>query len=109
MSDHRASHRNADPFAADRQPVLDMTPDGEFRTPAPPGLLDRVLARIGGVAALVVLVVGGLVVAALGMLMLGLLLPVLLVAGLVASGVFWWRLRQARRSGRPMAFMVMRR
>lgn len=96
-------------FGPRRQPVLDMTPEGEFRTPAPPGLMDRVLARVGGAAVLVALVTGGLVVAALAFLLLGLLLPVLLVAGLVASGVFWWRLRQARRQGRPMAFVVMRR
>lgn len=98
-------------------PVLDMTPEGEFREPpAPPapGLLDRVLARIGGVALLLTLVAGGLVVAALAILFLGLLLPVLAVAGLVAFGSLWWRLRRLRAAGGVppgggVRFVVIRR
>ncbi|MGX9963305.1 hypothetical protein ACVFYP_08270 [Roseomonas sp. F4] len=92
-------------------PVLDMTPDGEFRqppTPPQPGMLDRVLARVGGVALLVALVAGGLVLASLAVVFVGLILPVLLVAGLIGAGSIWWRLRRARQQGRPV-FVVMRR
>ncbi|MFT8245639.1 hypothetical protein [Roseomonas sp. BN140053] len=91
-----------------RPTVIDMTPEGEFRTPAPPGRGERLLRRIGGAAFLVALVAGGLCVAALAFVVLGLLLPVAVVAGAVAFAVLWWKLRQARRQGRP-AFVVMRR
>lgn len=92
-------------------PMLDMTPDGEFvqpPSPSQPGMLDRILARIGGVALLVAVISAGLVLAALAVLFVSLILPVLLVAGLVGAGSIWWRLRRARRQGRP-AFVVMRR
>ncbi len=97
--------------SARHRPVLDMTPEGEFREPpAPPrpGWLDRVLGRVGGAALLVALVAGGLVVAALAILFVGLILPVLVVAGAVGAGSLWWRLRRARRQGRA-AFVVIRR
>ena len=45
---------------------------------------------------------------ALAMVVLGLLIPVVVVAGLVAFVTLWWKMRQARRYGRP-AFVVMRR
>ncbi|NKE43955.1 hypothetical protein HB662_04145 [Roseomonas frigidaquae] len=92
-------------------PVIDMTPDGQFTqppTPRQPGLLDRVLARVGGVALLVALIAGGLVLASLAVVFVGLILPVLLVAGLIGAGSIWWRLRRARQQGRPV-FVVMRR
>ncbi|MBU8538455.1 hypothetical protein [Falsiroseomonas tokyonensis] len=92
-------------------PVIDMTPDGQFTqppTPPRPGMLDRVLARVGGVALLVALVAGGLVLASLAVLFVGLILPVLVVAGLIGAGSLWWRLRRARQQGRPV-FVVMRR
>ncbi|NKC31949.1 hypothetical protein [Falsiroseomonas selenitidurans] len=92
-------------------PVLDMTPEGEFRhPPAPPqpGWLDRTLARVGGVALLIALIAGGLVLASLAVVFVGLILPVLLVAGLIGAGSIWWRLRRARQQGRPV-FVVMRR
>jgi hypothetical protein len=95
-----------------RPPVLDMTPEGEFRDPAPPprpGALDRILGRIGGVAILVALVAGGLVLAAVAVTFAALLLPVLIVAGLVGAGSIWWRLRRARKQGRPVPFVVIRR
>ena len=91
-----------------RPPVIDMTPEGEFRTPAPPNRFERMLMRLGGVAILVAAVALALVVAALGFVVVGLLLPVVLVAGAIGAGVLWWKLRQARRHGRP-AFVVMRR
>jgi hypothetical protein len=91
--------------------VLDMTPEGEFRDPAPvrPGKLDRILARLGGVALLVALAAGGLVVAGLAVLFVGLLLPVLIVAGAVGAASIWWRLRRLRRQGGPVPFVVIRR
>jgi len=93
-----------------RPPILDMTPEGAFRdTPRPVGTLDRLLGRVGGVAVLVALAAGGLVLAALAVLFLGLLLPVLLVAGLVGAGSLWWRIRRARRNGQPAPFVIIRR
>ncbi|MGG5811966.1 hypothetical protein [Falsiroseomonas sp. CW058] len=100
-----------------RPPVLDMTPDGEFLEPPgarggpqakPASALDRALARIGGVALLVALVAGGLVLAGVALLFVGLVLPVLVVAGLVGAGSLWWRLRRARKQG-GLRFVVIRR
>jgi hypothetical protein len=99
-----------DPFR--RAPVLDMTPEGEFRDPPPrPATrLDGALGRVGGVALLVALAAGALVLAALALVAIGVLLPVLLVAGLVAFGTLWWRRRRAGlRSGAPIRFVVIRR
>lgn len=95
-----------------RPPVLDMTPDGEFRDPVPPppsSRLDRVLSRVGGVAMLVALAAGGLVLAAVAILFAALALPVLIMAGAVGAGSIWWRLRRARRSGQAVQFVVVRR
>ena len=88
-------------------PILDMTPEGGFREPAPSrSWLDRALARVGGVALLLALATGGLVVVALAFVLLGLLLPVAIVAGLVGmaivvgAGLFtWWRSMQRTRAG----------
>jgi hypothetical protein len=101
-----------DPMAPGRRPpVLDMTPEGEFRdtAPRPVGTLDRILARIGGIAVLVALVAGGLVFAALAVLFVGIMLPVLVVAAAVGAGSIWWRLRRARKQGQPIPFVVIRR
>lgn len=79
--------------------VLDMTPEGDFRGPAPAAprsWLDRALLRVGGLAAVVAVVAGGLALASLAVLVLGLLLPVAIVAGAVAAGGLWWRMRRAR-------------
>ncbi len=95
-----------------RPPVLDMTPEGEFREPAPPpraGTLDRILGRVGGIALLVALAAGGLVLAAVAIMFAALALPVLLVAGAIGAGSIWWRLRRARRQGQPVHFVVIRR
>ncbi len=97
-----------------RMPVLDMTPDGEFRDPAPPpraSKLDRLLGRVGGIALLVALAAGGLVLAGLAVLAVGILLPVVLVAGLIGAGSLWWRLRRMQRQGGAGAvrFTVIRR
>jgi hypothetical protein len=95
-----------------RPPVLDMTPEGEFRDPPPPpapGTLDRILARVGGVAVLVALAAGGLVLAAVAVLFAAIALPVLIVAGAIGAGSIWWRLRRARKQGQPIPFVVIRR
>lgn len=103
MEQHRPSRPNP--------PVLDMTPEGGFREPAPApmGWLDRVLARIGGLALLLAVAAGGLVVVALAFVLLGLLLPVVVVAGLVAFVTLWWRLRRIRARGGAMPFVIVRR
>lgn len=95
-----------------RPPVLDMTPEGEFRDSAPPprrGTLDRILGRVGGIALLVALAAGGLVLAGLAIMFAALALPVLIVAGAIGAASIWWRLRRARKEGRPVHFVVIRR
>lgn len=97
-----------------RPPVLDMTPEGEFRdtgeaAPRPVSTLDRVLARVGGVAVLVAVVAAGLLAASLAVVFLSILLPVLIVAGAIGAGTLWWRIRRARQQGRPVPFVVVRR
>lgn len=81
-----------------RRPILDLTPEGEFRQPQP-SRLDRILAVVlryaivlGGLAALLVL-------AALSIMALAVLLPVLFGAALVGGGILWWRGRKLRRAG----------
>ncbi len=76
--------------------MLDMTPEGGFRGPAPASWLDRALLRVGGAAILLALAAGGLTLAALAFVVVGLLLPVVIFAGLVAFAALWWRVRQAR-------------
>ena len=98
-----------------RPPVIDMTPEGEFREPPArraAGPLDRALARIGAAGVLVALVAGGLVLAGLAILAIGILLPIALVAGAIGAGSLWWRIRRARRDGTmpPGArFIIIRR
>lgn len=85
-----------------RPPVIDMTPDGEFRDPVPPrgpGPFDRLLARVGGIAMLVALGAGALLLAGLAVLAISVLLPVVLMAGLIGGGSLWWRMRRAQRNG----------
>ena len=89
-----------------------MTPEGGFRQPgpaAPKGWLDRVLAQVGGVALLLAIAAGGLVIVALAFVLLGLLLPVAIGAGLVAFVTLWWRLRRLRARGGTLPFVVVRR
>ncbi len=92
-----------------RPPILDMTLDGQFReapdAPMPRRGLDRFLGKLSGLALLVALAAGGLLLAGLAVLAIGILLPVVLVAGLVGAGSLWWRLRRAGRAG----FVVPRR
>jgi hypothetical protein len=92
------------------RPVIDMTPEGEFRDPAPrrAGPLDKFLMRIGGVAALVAVIASGVVIAGLAIAFFAIALPIAAVAGLIAFGSMWWRIRRAGQAGRPFA-SVMRR
>jgi hypothetical protein len=105
-------------------PVLDMTPDGEFRDgpnldpgmnpgappePRPAGTLDRILGKVTGVALLVALAAGGLLLASLAILFVGLVLPVLIVAGAIGAATLWWRIRRLKRQGVPLRFVVVRR
>ncbi len=112
-----------DPFGGPRRPpVLDMTLDGQFRAPPQPGpqpprgWLDRALGKVGGLALLLALGAGGLLLASLAIVAIGVLLPVVLVAGLVGAGALWWKLRRAGfrmqgggPGGRRMRFVVVRR
>ena len=93
-----------------RPPVIDMTPEGEFRDPMPPramGTFDRLLARVGGIAMLVALGAGALALAGLAVLALSVLLPIALIAGLIGGGSLWWRMR--RNGGQPVRFVFIRR
>lgn len=93
------------------RPVLDMTPEGDFRDAAPlprPSTLDRWLARIGAWAILAAVVAGGLLVAALALLFAALLLPIALLAGAIGVAALWWRARRARRQGRSVVLVIRR-
>ncbi|MBR0673561.1 hypothetical protein [Neoroseomonas soli] len=99
-----------------RPPVLDMTPEGEFREPTPPpagGTADRLLQRLGGAAMLVAVAGAGLLLAGLAILAIGILVPVVIVAGTIGAASIWWRARRARATGAPppesVRFVVIRR
>jgi len=97
---------------SDKRPpiIIDMTPEGEFRDPPPPPAprgFQRVLARLGGVAMLVALGAGGLLMAAVALLAIGVLLPIMLAAGAIGATILWWRLRKARARGES-AFIITR-
>lgn len=99
-----------------RPPVIDMTPEGEFRDPTPPratGPLDRLLSRVGGIAVLVAAAGAGLLLAGLAILAIGILVPVVVVAGAIGAASLWWRSRRARASGetpqQAVRFVVIRR
>jgi hypothetical protein len=78
--------------------ILDMTPDGGFRDPHPAPLADRLFR-----GALIVAVIGAMLgIAALALWFALLLIPVILAAGLLAYGLFRWRLwRAGIRFSRP--------
>ena len=89
---------------SDKRPpiIIDMTPEGEFRDPpqppAPRGL-EGFVSRLGGVAMLVALSAGGLLLAAVALVAIGVLLPIVLAAGAIGAITIWWRLRKARARG----------
>ncbi len=82
-----------------RRPVLDMTPEGEFREAPRPSGLNLLLARMGGIAILVAVAAGGLLLVALAIFFIGLLLPVVIGAGAIAAISLWWRRRRLRKMG----------
>ena len=83
---------------------LDMSPDGEFRTPPRPPITAKIFAG----AVVVAVVAGGLAFAAFALWIALLLVPVVVLAVLVAVLALRFRLWQARRQGvRPPT--VMRR
>ena len=82
--------RGNDPAAG---PVLDMTPDGQFRTPPPTPWASRILRY----AIVVAVVAGGLAIAALALWFALMLIPVVLGAALVAYFALRWRVWQAQR------------
>ncbi|MBR0656027.1 hypothetical protein [Plastoroseomonas arctica] len=95
-----------------RPPIIDMTPEGEFRDPAPrpaPGRLDRILTRVGGMAMLLAILSGALVLAAVAVMAVAVLLPVAIIAGLIGGATLWWRIRRARAQGTPVRFGFVRR
>jgi len=92
-----------------RPPVLDMTPEGQFTTPPPPGPVDRALGSLLRVALLVGGIAAVLMLGALAVVAISILLPVLLLAGVISGGILWWKMRQARRAGVPLRFVVVRR
>jgi hypothetical protein len=95
-------------------PVLDMTLDGQFRgAPEAPlrrrTWLDRALGKVSGLALLVALGAGGLLLAALAVLAVSLLLPVVLIAAVIGAGTLYWKLRRAGLTGQRLRFVVVRR
>lgn len=74
-------------------PTLDMTPDGEFRTPPQMPWSQRILRG----AIVVAVLAAGLAVAALALWFALILIPVAVGAALVAYAAFRWRLWRAGR------------
>ena len=72
-------------------PVLNMTSDGRFQDPRPAPLVEKMFRT-----AVVVAVIGGmLAIAAVALWFAMLLIPVVFAAGLLAYGLFRWRLWRA--------------
>lgn len=77
-------------------PVLDMSPDGTFRT-KPSGLRAPLSFKLLLGATIVAVMAGAFAIAALALWVAALLLPVVIIAAAVAFGAF--RYRQWRRGG----------
>ncbi|MCC6718930.1 MAG: hypothetical protein IT555_13690 [Acetobacteraceae bacterium] len=73
--------------------TLDMTPDGEFRTPPPMPWSARILRY----AVVLAVLTAGLALAALALWFALMLIPVAIGAALIAYAVYRWRLWQAQR------------
>jgi nitrogen fixation-related uncharacterized protein len=80
--------------ATDKRPVLDMTPDGQFRDPAAAPASVTIL-RYAIVAAVLA---GSLALAALVLWFALMLIPVAIAAAVVAYGAFRWRMWRMRNS-----------
>ncbi len=78
-------------------PVIDLTPEGEFRQPASPFGPPPWAARIAAWALIVALVAGGIAVAAIAFWLALTLIPVAIIAGLVAYGAYRFQLWRAGR------------
>jgi hypothetical protein len=77
----------------DVKPVLDMTPDGQFRDgPRQPGAL----AKLGGIAMLVAILAGALAIAALALWFALAIIPLAIAAGLIAYAIFRFQLWRAQ-------------
>lgn len=92
----------------DQPPLLDMTPQGDFRDPPPPSRADRIASVVLRAALGVVVLAGLLALASLAIVALSVILPILFGAAAVAGVILWWRLRQARRNGQDVRIMVFR-
>ncbi len=77
-------------------PVIDMTPDGQFATPARPSSV--LPAQVFGVAILVAVVAGAGAIALLALWLAFTLLPIAIGAALIAYGLFRFRLWRARQA-----------
>ena len=80
--------------AGDDGRILDMTPDGKFRTPPPTPWASRILRY----AILTGLVAAGLAMAAFALWFALMLIPIVIGAALVAYAAFRWRLWKTRRA-----------
>ncbi|WP_431284648.1 hypothetical protein ACQW02_07525 [Humitalea sp. 24SJ18S-53] len=92
--------------------VLDMTPEGTFVDPPTSGAapIDRAVGKVGRIAMAVAGVGLALTLGALALAALTVLIPVVLVAGAIAFGAMWWRVRRMRQQGHQgPVFVVMRR
>ncbi len=69
-------------------PLLDLTPDGQFRRPVRPSWA----MRLAGWALVVAILAGGLAAAAVALWLALALIPVAIVAGLVAYAAFRFHL-----------------
>lgn len=76
-------------------PTLDMTPEGEFRTPPPTPWATKLLRY----AIVVAVLAGAFAVAALVLWAALIMIPIAIGAALVAYGAFRWRMWKLRRQG----------
>ncbi len=92
----------------DRQPILDMTPDGGFRSPARPPVSSRILVWAIGIA----VVTAAVAFAAFALWIVLTLIPVIVAAAVVIWATLKFRAWQARRSlgrGSQMRWPDLRR
>jgi fatty acid desaturase len=73
------------------KPILDMTPDGRFRSPQKPPFA----VRIAAVALVIAVVAGGLAAAAFALWLVFMLIPVVLVAGLIGYAALRFQVRRS--------------
>ena len=83
---------------------LDMTPDGQYRTPRRAPITTQILAG----AVLVAVIAGGLAFAAFALWIALLLVPVVILAVLVAVLTLRFKLWQARRAAGNGTYMTRR-